>query len=37
MGKLTRAQIISLRAEAKALRERQGMQVLVCAGTGWLP
>ena len=34
MGKLTRAQFISLRAEAKALRERQGMQVLVCAGTG---
>ena len=34
MGKLTRAQFISLRAEAKALRERQGMQILVCAGTG---
>lgn len=34
MGKLTRSQFISLRAEAKALRERQGMQVLVCAGTG---
>ena len=34
MGKLTRSQFISLRAEAKALRERQGMQILVCAGTG---
>ena len=34
MGKLTRAQFISLRAEAKVLRERQGMQILVCAGTG---
>ena len=34
MGKLTRSQFISLRAEAKALRDRQGKQVLVCAGTG---
>ena len=34
MGKLTRSQFTTLCAEAKALRERQGMQVLVCAGTG---
>ncbi len=34
MAKLNRSQFITLRAEAKALRERQSKQVLVCAGTG---